>query len=101
LKIEQYNIVLFQDAISRTPIQIDGQVPVVPMKLYNHVTSPIIGPDLPRPNDVDENRCSLNPIHAVECDGKRTSGVEPSLDPTTVLTALVENNNGRLPPYQL
>ena len=38
---------------------------------------------------------------AAECDSKRSSGVEPTLDPSKVLTALVANNNGQLPPYQL
>jgi len=36
-----------------------------------------------------------------ENDSKRPSGVEPTLDPTTVLTDLIANNNGQLPPYQL
>lgn len=74
----------------------------MPSKMYNHVTSPIVGPDLPGLGGNNENRHPTR--HGDEhsdSDVKRTSGVEPSLDPTTVLTAIVANNNGQLPPYQL
>jgi hypothetical protein len=40
-------------------------------------------------------------LDIVEHDVKRSSGVEPLLDPSEVLTALVSNDNGDLPPYQL
>ena len=71
------------------------------MKLYNHVTSPIVGPHLPILEENTENQCPKDQIDYADNDAKRTSGVEPTLDPTTVLTALVANNNGQLPPYQL
>ena len=71
--------------------------------MYNHVTSPIIGPDLPMVDENVENDENSTDEKLVQIDNetKRTSGVEPTLDPTTVLTALVANNNGQLPPYQL
>jgi hypothetical protein len=41
-------------------------------------------------------------LNVVGHDSKRKSGVEPTLDPTKVLTAIVANNNNeQLPPYQL
>ncbi len=49
----------------------------------------IIGSNINNSEKVEEN------------DSKRPSGVEPTLDPTTVLTDLIANNNGQLPPYQL
>ena len=71
--------------------------------MYNHVASPIVGPNLPMVDENGENFQSTDQqqLAPVENDAKRTSGVEPTLDPTTVLTALVANNNGQLPPYQL
>mgnify|MGYP006924709598 FL=1 len=88
------------DEISRTPIQIDNQFPAPHGRLYNHVPSQIIGPDFPLTADQSKN----NENHREEDkdpETKRTSGVEPTLDPTKVLTALVANSNGQLPPYQL
>jgi hypothetical protein len=58
----------------------------------------IIGPDM---NIPDDNRQREEKLDTEENEVKRSSGVEPTLDPTKVLTALVENNNGQLPPYQL
>ncbi len=51
----------------------------------------IIGPNI----NIFENN------YQEENDLKRSSGVEPTLDPTTVLPDLIANNNGQLPPYQL
>lgn len=89
------------DEISRTPIQIDSQVPVPPLKLYNHVMPYITGPDISIPEEIRENHQSVEHVEKQDNDLKRSSGVEPTLDPTKVLTELVENNNGQLPPYQL
>lgn len=90
------------DEISRTPIQIDSQVPAPSLKLYNHVMPYIIGPDINISKDTSEtHQRVIENIAEQENEPKRTSGVEPTLDPTKVLTALVENNNGQLPPYQL
>ena len=58
----------------------------------------IIGPDVTIPEDDREN---IPQVDTESTEPKRSSGVEPTLDPTKVLTALVENNNGQLPPYQL
>ena len=87
------------ETISRTPIQITTTT----TKLYNHVASPIVGPDLPPIVDENDENLTENDqkIDYIDNETKRTSGVEPTLDPTTVLTALVANNNGQLPPYQL
>jgi hypothetical protein len=57
----------------------------------------IIGPDINISNDIQ----SEEKLDTEENEAKRSSGVEPTLDPTKILTDLVENNNGRLPPYQL
>ena len=72
-----------------------------PSKLYNHVQSLIIGPDIGIHDGNDENTCPLPASSQCESEPKRSSGVEPTLDPTKVLTALIANNNGQLPPYQL
>jgi hypothetical protein len=63
----------------------------------------IIGPDINIPEDNRENVQREEKIDTEEEENepKRSSGVEPTLDPTKVLAALVESNNGRLPPYQL
>jgi hypothetical protein len=58
----------------------------------------IIGPDISIP---EENNHQEENIKVEESESKRPSGIEPTLDPTKVLTALVINNNGQLPPYQL
>jgi hypothetical protein len=89
------------DGISRTPIQIDSQVPVPPIRLYNHVMPYITGPDLILREENNENNDDEQKLDVDENEPKRTSVVEPTLDPTKVLTALVANNNGQLPPYQL
>jgi hypothetical protein len=57
----------------------------------------IIGPNI----NISENNYREEKVDVEENDLKRSSGVEPTLDPTTVLPALVANNNGQLPPYQL
>lgn len=49
----------------------------------------------------DENQAPIQSMTHGESEQKRSSGVEPTLDPTIVLTALVANNDGKLPPYQL
>ena len=95
---------VFEDGISRTPIQIDSQMPGPSLKLYNHVLPHIIGPDLTVSNLVDqENEVRHRPQNLTvnNSDTKRTSDVEPTLDPSKVLTAIVANNQGQLPPYQL
>ena len=96
------------DGISRTPIQIDSQQPVPPLKMYNHVMPHIVGPDIiiSEANDDEENeenevRQRSQKLDVMNHDSKRSSGIEPTLDPTKVLTAIVANNNGQLPPYQL
>jgi hypothetical protein len=61
----------------------------------------IIGPDINISDDNHENIQSEEKLDTEENEAKRSSGVEPTLDPTKILTDLVENNNGRLPPYQL
>ena len=71
----------------------------------------IVGPDIvitgTKENDDDDMNRENGVRHrqqkmmVPEHDTKRSSGVEPMLDPTTVLTALVANSNGQLPPYQL
>jgi hypothetical protein len=61
----------------------------------------IIGPDISISEDTNENDHQVQKIIIEESESKRSSGVEPTLDPTKVLTALVANNNGQLPPYQL
>lgn len=71
------------------------------MKLYNHVMPYIIGPDISIPEDPRENHQRIVRADEQENEPKRSSGVEPTLDPTKVLTELIENNNGQLPPYQL
>ncbi|CAF0908917.1 unnamed protein product [Adineta ricciae] len=88
------------DCISRTPIQIDNQV-LPPSKLYNHVMPHITGPDMNIPENSDENANCKSALNVEEDEPKRISNVEPTLDPTVTLTALVTNNNGQLPPYQL
>ncbi|CAF0761234.1 unnamed protein product [Adineta steineri] len=95
------------DGISRTPIQIDSQLPIAPLKLYNHVIPHIVGPDLILPEVIDDSnqeneiRHRQQKLDIVGHDTKRSSGIEPSLDPTKVLTTLMANHNGQLPPYQL
>lgn len=86
--------------ISRTPIQIDSQAPAQNLKLYNHVMPHIIGPNISI-SENNENNYREQKLGVDENETKRSSGVEPTLDPTKVLTALVANNNGQLPPYQL
>jgi len=61
----------------------------------------ITGPDIILSEENNENKVQDQKIESDENEPKRTSGVEPTLDPTKVLTALVSNNNGQLPPYQL
>jgi hypothetical protein len=61
----------------------------------------IIGPDITVPEDNDENNSQEEKVDVEKNESKRPSDVEPTLDPTKVLTALVANNNGQLPPYQL
>ena len=61
----------------------------------------IIGPDISIPEDPCENHQCVEHVDEQENEQKRSSGVEPTLDPTKVLTELIENNNGQLPPYQL
>jgi hypothetical protein len=69
----------------------------------------IVGPDIiisevkddeddNQENEVNHRQQKLNILGH---DSKRSSGIEPTLDPSKVLTALVANNNGQLPPYQL
>ncbi|CAF0942631.1 unnamed protein product [Adineta ricciae] len=95
------------DGISRTPIQIDNQLPVQPLKLYNHVIPHIVGPQLPLSDVMDEDnqendvRHRQQKLSIVEHDTKRVSGIEPTLDPSKVLTTLMANHDGQLPPYQL
>ena len=78
------------------------------MKLYNHVIPHIVGPDIviSEVNDAEENqeneiRHRPQKLDVHHHDSKRTSGIEPTLDPEKVLTAIEANNNGQLPPYQL
>lgn len=78
------------------------------MKLYNHVIPHIVGPDIviSEVNDTEDNqeneiRHRTQKLDVPNHDSKRTSGIEPTLDPSKVLTAIVANNNGELPPYQL
>lgn len=61
----------------------------------------IVGPDINIPQDTGETHQRVEHNEEQENEPKRSSGVEPTLDPTKVLTALVENNDGQLPPYQL
>ncbi len=61
----------------------------------------ITGPDLILREENNENNDDEQKLDVDENEPKRTSVVEPTLDPTKVLTALVANNNGQLPPYQL
>ncbi|UJR14063.1 hypothetical protein I4U23_001060 [Adineta vaga] len=89
------------DYISRTPIQIDNQLPLPTLKLYNHVMPHITGPDISIPEDNDENNHNQPNLNVEDDEPKRISNVEPTLDPTVTLAALVTNNNGQLPPYQL
>ena len=98
----------FADGISRTPIQIDSQLPVPPLKFYNQVLPHIVGPDIIITQVDDEydqeNELRHRQQHQPEPlahDVKRVSGIEPTLDPSKVLTALIANDNGQLPPYQL
>ncbi|CAF2407447.1 unnamed protein product [Rotaria sp. Silwood2] len=95
------------DGICRTPIQIDSQLPVPSVKLYNHVLPHIVGPDIiisdanNEDNQENEIRHRSQKLDVVRHDCKRSSDIEPTLDPSEVLTALMANNNGQLPPYQL
>jgi len=57
----------------------------------------IIGPNI----IISENNYREEKFDVEENDSKRPSGVEPTLDPTTVLKDLIANNNEQLPPYQL
>lgn len=52
-------------------------------------------------NQENQMRYRQQKLHPIENNCKRSSGIEPTLDPSKVLTALVANNNGQLPPYQL
>jgi hypothetical protein len=69
----------------------------------------IVGPDIviseikddEDNNQENEVRHRQQKLDVIGHDIKRVSGVEPTLDPSKVLTALVANNNGQLPPYQL
>lgn len=69
----------------------------------------IVGPEIiiteanDNEDDNQENqvRYRQQKLDIIENNFKRSSGVEPTLDPSEVLTALVANNNGQLPPYQL
>ncbi|UJR33127.1 hypothetical protein I4U23_020584 [Adineta vaga] len=95
------------DGISRTPIQIDSQLPIPPLKLYNHVIPHIVGPDIPLSEVTDEDnqenqlRYRQQKLGISEHDIKRVSGIDPTLDPSKVLTTLMANHDGQLPPYQL
>ena len=57
----------------------------------------ITGPDLILCEENNENHHDEQKLD----EPKRSSGVEPTLDASKVLTALVANNNGQVPPYQL
>ena len=72
-----------------------------PLRLYNHVMPHIVGPNIIIPEENNENHHHEQKLGDEENEPKRISGVEPTLDPTVTLTALVANNNGQLPPYQL
>jgi len=68
----------------------------------------IVGPDIiisevkdDQDNQENEIRHRQQKLDVIGHDSKRSSGVEPTLDPSKVLTALVANDNGQLPPYQL
>ncbi len=68
----------------------------------------IVGPDIiisevkdDKDNQENEIRHRQQKLDVIEHDSKRSSGVEPTLDPSKVLTTLVANDNGQLPPYQL
>lgn len=69
----------------------------------------IVGPDIIISEAIDENldnqenevRHRQQDVHVIEHDTKRISSIEPTLDPTKVLTTLMANHNGQLPPYQL
>jgi hypothetical protein len=69
----------------------------------------IVGPDIiisevkddDDDNQENEVRHRQQKLDISGHDTKRVSGVEPTLDASKVLTALVANNNGQLPPYQL
>ena len=107
--IDKYSSLIL-DGISRTPIQIDSQLPIPSLKLYNHVLPHITGPDIILSEEVRDNednqeneiRQRQQSLTVVGHDTKRSSGVEPTLDPSKVLTAIVANNNNeQLPPYQL
>lgn len=92
------------DGISRTPIQIDSQTAPVPsVKMYNHVLPEIVGPDIVIDEIHDENELRHRPSRPdlIDHDLKRSSGIEPTLDPSKVLKALENNCHGQLPPYQL
>ena len=52
-------------------------------------------------NQENEIRYRQQKLDVVGNVSKRSSGIEPTLDPNQVLTDLVANNNGQLPPYQL
>ncbi|CAF3146033.1 unnamed protein product [Rotaria socialis] len=95
------------DGISRTPIQIDSQLPAPSVKLCNHVLPHIIGPSVVisevNNNDNQENeiRHRSQKLDITRNNIKRISDIEPTLDPSDVLAALMANNNCQLPPYQL
>lgn len=65
----------------------------------------IVGPDLSSTSEKtdQENQIRQRPqnLTVTGSEIKRSSGIEPTLDPSTVLTAIVANNQGQLPPYQL
>ncbi|CAF1249021.1 unnamed protein product [Rotaria sordida] len=95
------------DGICRTPIQINSQLSVPSVRLYNHVLPHIVGPDIiisdinNENNQENEIRHRSQQLDVIKHDSKRSSGIEPTLDPNEVLTVLMANNNGQLPPYQL
>jgi hypothetical protein len=67
----------------------------------------IVGPDITISGSTDEDnqeneiRHRHQKLDVIENNTKRSSGIEPTLDPTKVLTTLMANHNGQLPPYQL
>ncbi|CAF1091337.1 unnamed protein product [Adineta steineri] len=89
------------DGVNRTPIHIDNQAPIASLKLYNHVMPYIVGPDISIPEENKENTYPDEKVDVEENEPKRISDIQPTLDPTITLTALIANNNGQLPPYQL
>ncbi|CAF0986839.1 unnamed protein product [Rotaria sp. Silwood1] len=79
------------DAIARTPIQIDSQVPVQPLKSYNHLIPRIIGRDISINEENNENNPNEKKVNNDENESKHLIDVEPILDPNKKLTNLVTN----------